>query len=346
MRFQHTFIEHLTTELPEEVWTSEYLEARLEPAYRRAGLQAGRIELMTGIRERRMWPRGTFPSEASARAAGKLIEKGVNDLGAIDVLMHCGVSRDRLEPATAAKVHQLLGLRGHCQIFDLSNACLGFLNGLLVAASMVEGGLVKSVLVAAGENGRPLVEGTIKTLNERPDLTRKSIKPWFANLTIGSGAVAGLVVREDVVQSSGALRLRGGFGETDTSFAELCQGDASGAGLEMATDSEELLAAGMKVAKGAWGRFCEGLGVGAKTFNRFVTHQVGRAHQRELFKQLSLDEGLDYPTYPVLGNIGSVSCPGSLALGLESGEIRSGERVALLGIGSGLSSLMLDIEVC
>jgi 3-oxoacyl-[acyl-carrier-protein] synthase-3 len=36
--------------------------------------------------------------------------------------------------------------------------------------------------------------------------------------------------------------------------------------------------------------------------------------------------------------------PATLALGLAEGRIKPGERVALLGIGSGLASMMLAVE--
>lgn len=345
VRFQKTVMDSLVTALPGEVWTSEDLEERLAPAYQRARLQPGRIELMTGIRERRMWPEGTRPSAASAAAVSRLLETTAADRGGIDLLIHAAVSRDRLEPATAATVHRLAGLGGGCQIFDLSNACLGFLNALLVAAAFIESGQARRIVVAAGENGRPLVEGTIRTLNARKDLTRQAIKPWFANLTIGCGAVAALVCREDDAASANPVRLRGGSGETDTRFSELCEGDASGEELIMATDSEELLVAGIGVAQRCWDRFCREMEVDGQAFDRIVTHQVGRAHQRELYRGLNLDVGLDYPTFPILGNVGSVSCPVTLAMAIEAGAVVAGNRVALLGIGSGLSSVMLDVEV-
>lgn len=345
MQFQKTVIDALVPALPEERWTSEGLEERLAPAYARARLQPGRIELMTGIRERRMWAEGTRPSTASAAAVNQLLESTPVAREGIDLLIHSAVCRDRLEPATAATVHRLAGLGGGCQIFDLSNACLGFLNALLVAAGLVESGQVRQVVVAAGENGRPLVEGTIRALNTKEDLTRKTIKPWFANLTIGCGAVAALVCAEDDAKSPHPIRLRGGIGETDTRFSELCEGDAAGEDLVMTTDSEELLVAGIGVARRCWERFCSGMNVGPETFQRIITHQVGKAHQRELYQGLGLDLKKDYPTFPVLGNVGSVSCPVTLGMAVEAGTVVPGNRVALLGIGSGLSSVMLDVEV-
>jgi 3-oxoacyl-[acyl-carrier-protein] synthase-3 len=57
-----------------------------------------------------------------------------------------------------------------------------------------------------------------------------------------------------------------------------------------------------------------------------------------------LDESLDFPTVEHLGNIGSVSLPLSFHQALQQGFVRDNERVALLGIGSGLHCMMLAIE--
>jgi 3-oxoacyl-[acyl-carrier-protein] synthase-3 len=46
----------------------------------------------------------------------------------------------------------------------------------------------------------------------------------------------------------------------------------------------------------------------------------------------------------MLGNVGSVSAPITLAMGIEQGKLGPGERAAVLGIGSGINSLMLGIE--
>jgi len=70
MRYENVCIESLAIALPEERWTSAHLEERLRPLYERLKLPEGRLELMSGIRERRMWPAGMRPSDASA-AAGK-----------------------------------------------------------------------------------------------------------------------------------------------------------------------------------------------------------------------------------------------------------------------------------
>ncbi|MFP4204274.1 MAG: 3-oxoacyl-ACP synthase III [Opitutales bacterium] len=342
MHFTNVTIESLAYALPEEVWTSEDVEAKLSTLYERLRLPAGRLELMTGIRERRFWPAGMSASEASAKAGEAALKASNFERGRMDLLAHCAVCRDRMEPATAAYVHGLLELPGQTQIFDLSNACLGFLNGMVVAAAMIESGQIERALLVAGENGRPLVENTIRQLQE-PGLTRKTIKPYFANLTIGAGAVAAVLCRRDLAPQGGPL-LRAAAGETDSSHNALCQGDSAGADLEMLTDSEELLTAGIGVARRAWEQFAAASGWTPDTPDHVFTHQVGRAHTRELFNALGLDLTKDYTTFETLGNVGSVSCPLTLARAMEDGVFVPGQRAALLGIGSGLSSLMLALE--
>lgn len=343
MQFRRVAIEAMGTVVPPVALTSAQIEADLRPLYERLRLPEGRLELMTGIRARHFWEGPKLPSEASAEAGEAALARSRFPRESIDVLVHCGVCRDRLEPATAAYVHKHLGLASHCQIFDVSNACLGFLNGLTLVAGMIESGQIRRALVVSGENGRPLLDRTVKTLLEGA-FTRKTIKPYFANLTIGAGAVAYLVSHADDAGSD-APRLVGGVVETDSAASTLCQGDAAGAGeLEMLTEAELLLEAGLQVAARGWERFQNHLGWTAESVDRVICHQVGRTHQRRLLETLSLDPAKDFITYDTLGNVGSVSLPITLAKAIEAGAVNSGEQVALLGIGSGLSAMMLGVE--
>jgi 3-oxoacyl-[acyl-carrier-protein] synthase-3 len=340
MKFENVCIESLAVALPEEVWTSADIEERLRPLYERLKLPVGRLELMTGIRARRMWPAGTRPSDASAAAGKAVLARSNLGPGQVELFIHAAVSRDMLEPATASFAHRKIGLPGTAQIFDVSNACLGFLNALTVAGAMIEAGQIRCALVVAGENGRPLVDQTIRTLNEQ-SFSRNAIKPFFANLTIGSGAVGALVCHRSLVRGR-AHRLLGGTARAATAHSELCQGDTHGAeALAMQTDAEQLLLAGVALARETWLAFAAGQG---EAYDRFICHQVGTVHRRKLYETLGLDVGRDFSTFETLGNTGSVALPATLAAAIEAGAVREGDRVGLLGIGSGLNCLMLALE--
>jgi acyl-CoA:acyl-CoA alkyltransferase len=298
---------------------------------------------MTGIRERRVWPAGTLPSDASAAAGRALLARSSLRADQVELFIHSAVSRDMLEPATASFAHHKLGLPARAQIFDVSNACLGFMNSLTVAAGLIDSGQIRCALVVAGENGRPLVDHTIQTLLDRP-LSRNEIKPYFANLTIGSGAVAAFVCHRSLVTGR-PHRLLGGAGRAATGFSELCQGDTFGAeALSMQTDSEQLLVAGVELARETWGDFRQVTGWDASRVDRGVGHQVGSVHRRRVYEALGLDLAKDFSTFATLGNMGSVSLPATLSAAVEAGAVRDGDRVALFGIGSGLNCLMLGLE--
>ena len=93
---------------------------------------------MTGIRQRRFWPPGMLPGDKSVETAEKAIRIAGIDKQDIGALVHGSVCRDFLEPATACGVHHRLGLPDRCAVYDVSNACLGLLNGMVQVANMIE----------------------------------------------------------------------------------------------------------------------------------------------------------------------------------------------------------------
>ena len=342
MHFNQVVIDSIAYALPEERWTSERIEQALAPVYQRLHLQPGRLELMTGIRERRHWSLEFLPSEAATKAGEALLKKTDCPRNQIDGLIYASVCRDRLEPATASYVHKNLGLSPHTHCFDLSNACLGVLNACVVGASMIETNIVRSVLIVSGENGRPLLDNTLKTLLNDPNLSRSSIKPYFANLTIGSGAVAILLRNRRDVSSPKPLLL-GGIVRTDSQASNLCEGQAIPGGLAMKTDSTALLESGIQLSQAAWSIFQSEMDWDASTPQCIITHQVGLQHQKKIYEALSLPIDKDVSTFSFLGNTGSVALPISLGYAIETQRIHANDKVLLLGIGSGLNTLMLGI---
>ena len=347
MIYRHVKIESCAMALPDEAVTSVELEERLAPLYRRLKLPEGRLEIMTGIRERRVWPPGFKPSQASAAAGRAAIDKAGIDPAVIGCLIHCAVSRDYAEPATSTAVHRALGLADTALNFDISNACLGVLTGMMAVGNMIELGQIDCGLVVAGESSRPLMESTIRELNENTALTRRDIKPVFASLTIGSAAAAVLLTRAASESDSG--RLLGGASLCNTAFNHLCQEDG-GTGKNgsdhvlMKTDSEELLVRGVEVARAAWREAKNELGWCNETPDRVCTHQVGRIHRQRLYEALGLSAELDVSTVEFMGNCGSASLPATMAHAEATGQLKKGDRLALLGIGSGINCTMLGVE--
>lgn len=329
--------------LPPRILSSDAIEERLSPLYERLKLPAGRLELMSGIKERRLWEPGTRPSQGAALAGQAVLDKDDIDPATIECLIFSSVSRDMMEPATASFVHNQLGLSEDCLLFDLSNACLGFLDGMVMLANMIELGHVRNGLVVAGETAEELVESTIQALLDDESLTRKKIKPAFASLTIGSGSVA--LYMCNLLQGMNKPRLMRGAWKANTRHSDLCQGAQSGTETTlMNTNSEELLIRGIETAHATWQDFASIPGWSENDIDRFFCHQVGTAHARLLFETLGLDLKKNFETLQILGNVGSVSAPITMAMAIEQDCFRRGEKAAMLGIGSGINCLMLGVE--
>lgn len=347
MKYENVCIEAFAATFPEEVVTTDDLESQFSELYDRLKLPLGRLELMTGIKERRLWSKGRLPGDQSVDTVERLLHSTGFDRSLVGAFIHASVCRDYQEPATACSVHQRLKLPRQSVIFDISNACLGLLTGMIQVANAIELGQIKAGIVVGTENSRPLMETTIRMLNEDRSITRQNIKGVFASLTIGSGSAAVLLTHRKYSQTGN--QLCGAVVESNTDQSHLCRSaidvsaGGSGEGQLMWTDSETLLHEGVATAKTGFARLQSELNWKPSSFDRFFCHQVGKAHQKLLFEELGLDDEKSFVTLPYLGNTGSVALPTATALGTATG-FASQHRIGLLGIGSGINVVMMGID--
>jgi acyl-CoA:acyl-CoA alkyltransferase len=350
--FSQVCLQSIAVTMPSEVVTSDEIESRLQPLYSRLRLPSGRLELMSGIASRRVWPVATVPSGPSIASGNAAIDASGIDRAKIGCLIHASVCRDFLEPATASKVHHGLGLSEDCWVYDVSNACLGLLNGAVQIASLIEAGVIQAGVVVGTENSRPLMQRTIEVLNADLSLTRQSVKPAFASLTIGSGSCAWLLAHRDLagrgeVKHAGSPFLAA-VAAARTEFHDLCRSDDDTAGAAMQpvmdTDSEKLLHEGIATGAAAFAKFLPQTGWDRSQIDRTICHQVGGKHRQLMLETLGLRVENDHMTFPWTGNTGSVALPITLADAAHRGFIQPGQRVALMGIGSGINSVMAAVQ--
>ena len=150
-----------------EVVTSAAFDEILAETYVRVGAQPGLLESLAGIRERRWWPEGYQFTDAATAAGEKAIEAAGIRVEDIGLLIDTSVCRDRLEPSSAVTVHHNLDLPSWCLSFDLSNACLGFVNALQVAGNMIDSGQINYALIVDGEGSRLTQEKTLDRKSTR-----------------------------------------------------------------------------------------------------------------------------------------------------------------------------------
>lgn len=336
MRYNRVRLAAFGYELAPNVVTSAELERRIAPVYDKLGLPLGQLEALTGIRERRWWDPGFRLQEGAARAGRKALAKAGMPAEALGALVYAGVCRDGKEPATACAVAAALGTGKDCAVYDVSNACLGVLSAIVDVANRIELGHIEAGMIVSCESAREINESMIAAMLAEPTMER--FKPSIATLTGGSGAVA--VVLSDGAYGSGEPKLLGGAARAAAEHWDLCRWDRD----FMRTDAPAVLKHGVELARGTWDKFLHTLSWAPAPAAKTICHQVGGPHRAAVLKAFGVAEENDYATYEHLGNMGTVSLPLSAALAHERGFLEGGDKVAFLGIGSGLNCLMLGWE--
>jgi 3-oxoacyl-[acyl-carrier-protein] synthase III len=337
MRFENVVLAGLAhVEAPHRIPSSE-IEARLLPVCERLGLRPDMLTTLAGIQARRWWDPGTMPSTAATLAAQKVLDETGIARERIGVLVNTSVCRDYLEPSTASLVHSNLGLPPSCRNYDLGNACLAFVNAMELIGLQLEHGIIDYGLIVDGESSRDIQEATIARMLS-PEMTAAQFRAEFASLTLGSGGVAMLLSRREL-HPEGPSVVRSVM-RAATQHARLCWGHAT----HMETDTKALLLAGIELAQATWGDAQKQLEWTPDALDLLVLHQVSSVHTMTLCGTLGLDPTKALLTFPEYGNIGPAAVPFTLSKAVEAKRTKKGDRVALMGIGSGLNCAMAELR--
>ncbi len=154
----------------------------------------------------------------------------------------------------------LLGVGAETAIFDVSNACLGVLTGIVEIANRIELGQIRAGMVVSCETAREINEIVIDQMlkNTSMDFFKRSL----ATLTGGSGAVA-VVLSDGSLRASRGHRLVGGVSRAAPQFHELCrwgidltEADEPGRFHQFtSTDAPSVLTHGVELGKADLARF-------------------------------------------------------------------------------------------
>lgn len=315
------------------VVSSESFDDHLKSTLDRLKLPTGLLQRVAGVNFRRNWD---HPHDfiSGAATAGKLaIERSGIDPARIGIMINTSVTRETLEPSVAVAIHDGISLPTSAMNFDITNACLGFVNGFTVVATMIDSGQIDYGLVVAGEDASRVQQATLERL-ARPGISRAEYLNEFASLTLGSGASAAVLGPADLHPEG--HRVLGGVTRAATWNHELCVGDHNG----MFTDTAGLLKNGMELVISAW-KEAHADGWDWSNMDLYITHQVSKVHTNAITKTAKLDPARVPVTYPELGNVGPASLPITLARNLN--RLKKGDRVLAMGVGSGLNTAMTEI---
>ena len=336
MLFQNVSIAGLAHIDAPHTLTSQAINEKLQPTLDRLGIRTDVLGDIAGIHARRLWDDETLSSDVATLAARKALADAGIDASQIGLLVNTSVSRDYLEPSTASIVSGNLGLGEHCQNFDVANACLAFINGMDIAARMLERGEIDYALVVDGETANLAYKKTLERMAS-PEVTAEQFRNELATLTLGCGAAAMVMSRSELTPD--APRYKGGVTKAATQWNTLCRGNLD----RMVTDTRLLLIEGVKLAQKTFAAAKVGLGWAVDELDQFVIHQVSQPHTQAVVKAFGIDPKKVMTIFGEHGNIGPASVPIVLSKLKELGRLKMGDRIALMGIGSGLNCSMAEV---
>ncbi len=336
MLFQNVAIAGLAhVDAPQEV-TSAEINARLKPTLDRLGIRVDVLNDIAGIHARRLWGTDKLSSDAATEAGLLALNDAVIGGDRLGRLVSTAVSRDYLEPSTASIVAGNLEVGDTCQNYDVANACLAFINGMDMAARMIERGEIDYALVVDGETADLAYEKTIERML-RPDATEDEFRNELATLTLGSGAAGMVLARAELHPD--APRYKGGVTRSATQWNTLCRGNLD----RMVTDTKQLLIQGMQLAGKTFAAARQAMGWAVHELDQFVVHQVSKVHTQSLIQAFGIDPKKVMTIFGEHGNMGPASVPIVLSKLRQAGRLKKGDRIALLGIGSGLNCTMSEV---
>ncbi len=348
-RFRNVVLESYGLHFPEEEVSSAAIEDRLAPLYEKLKVPFGTLEKLSGIKTRRLWPVDTPPSVGALAVTKKVLDDIGFDQSKIGAIVNCSVTRDFFEPGTSCIVHEQLGFGEDILAFDITNACIGFSNGIQILGNLIDTGVIEAGVVVSCENIACIVENTMQRLLNDTEMDRDQFLAWMPTFTLGCGAAAAVLCHKDIATRN--HRIHGSVARCATQHSDLCVGNGdffirqiTGMHPVMQTQSHKLVSEAAKLGARTWNDFSETFGWSREDIDHIFCHQVGRHVNERFYETMTLDYEKEFSVYQRYGNLVSAALPSALFTGIEEKGIQAGEKILCTGFGSGLNSIFMGIE--
>ena len=289
--------------LPAQVVTNDPIAARL-------GVDPDWIVQRTGIRERRVSAPVERLSDLAARAGAAALADAAFDPAELDLLLVATTTADEVTPAAAPLVAGAIGAVNAAAI-DIGAACTGFLAGLSLAASQLESGRARSVLLIGADVLARYVD---------PDDRRTAA-------LFGDGAGALLLTPEAPALGPVVLRAAG---DRDLLFITRERGVVEMEGQEVFKHAVQRMSEATLEA-------CAATGTALDDIDLFVYHQANRRILDAVGRRLRLDPEKVVDCIGAYGNTSAASIPLALDHARRDGRLQEGSRVLVSAFGAGFT---------
>jgi 3-oxoacyl-(acyl-carrier-protein) synthase III len=338
----------VTYHMPDHVRTIKEVEDKIaESSPEGVRLPHGMISRVTGVKQVHVMPDDWQASDLAVAATRKLIAEHKLDLSTIDLLIFASASQDLIEPATSHIVAAKLGI--NAPVMDVKNACNSFINGVEVANAFIRSGSYKRVLVVSGETPSRGVRWNIPT--------REIYLTSFPGFTMSDAGAAGLIENTDIVHEgrSDDLPLAEIIGCGFTAMSEAWDvgmlptgGSMNPRGFDRTyfeIDGGRLFKAFELLGSEILDTTIAKHDLTWDDFTMIAVHQVALPYLDEVKSQLGIPDGKTLITLDTHGNIASASLPLQLKKAQETGMVKPGDLVALVGLAGGISIGIMIVRI-
>jgi 3-oxoacyl-[acyl-carrier-protein] synthase-3 len=308
------------TAIPEIRLTNDDLAATLDTS------DAWIVE-RTGIRERRV----AAPNESTASLAIDAGAAAIKQAGLtpddIELLMVATATPEQPIPATSAFVHEGLGLR--CGAFDIGAACAGFVYGLVTAGSLLDTGVLQSVLLVGSETLTRIVNPA-----DRGTAVLFGDAAGAAVLTPATTQGRGLLGWDLGCDGTAVhlLEVRAGGSRLPASTATIADGEHY-----LRMEGREVFRRAVRAVVESATVALERAGFAAADVDVFVPHQANARIVEAAGSRLGIAPERTVMNIERFGNTSAASIPVALAEAADAGRIHDGDIVLLSGFGAGMT---------
>ena len=310
-------ISEIETYFPEKKVTNEDLQKEF-PEW-----SPEKIFNKVGVKQRYTASAEETVLELAVKASEKLLKK--IDKNEIDFILFCTQSPDYHLPTTACILQDRLGLRKNIGALDFNLGCSGFVYGLSIAKGLIATGVAQNILLVTAETYTKYL--------------RKSDK---SNRTIfGDGAAATLIQKDEtkenfqfILGTDGSgydnLIVRNGGGRN-----RINKEDEAGNCLYM--NGQNIFSFTVEKIPVLVKEILEKNNLTENDVDYYIFHQANAHILRKQREILEIAEKKFYINLEKYGNTVSSTIPIALKDALETGKVKRGQKIMLIGFGVGLS---------
>lgn len=307
--------------VPQNVMTNADLEAMVDTTDEW-------IVTRTGIRERRIAAEDQATTDLAAEAVRDLLRRTGVDAADVDLLIVATTTPDYVFPPCAPMVGTMTGMQT-VAAYDTNAVCSGFMYGIAQATGMVESGIATRAVVVGAE-----------TLSRVMNWEDRATCVLFAD---GAGAV--MIEADDGEPGSGVVGFE--LGSDGTGFADLWipaggtrtprNGDIPREDTCIQMNGREVFRFATRILVESSQRLLDEAGLSIDDVDLLVAHQANERILDHASERMGIAREKVVMNLDRLGNTSSASIPLALAEAVDTGMVKEGALVMMVGFGAGLT---------